>query len=49
MEATDRYVNRRLGLYLSLSTCLDWIYMIPIQLYMQRLGRKQDTLPEGKR
>jgi hypothetical protein len=32
MEATDRYVNRRLGLYLSLSTCLDWIYMVPIQL-----------------
>ena len=32
MEATDRYVNRRLGLDLSLSTCLDWIYMVPIQL-----------------
>jgi hypothetical protein len=48
MEATDRCVNRRLGLDLSLSTCLDWIYMVPIQLNMQRVGRKEETLPEGK-
>jgi hypothetical protein len=26
MEALDRYVNLRLGLDLSLSACLDWIY-----------------------
>jgi len=48
MEATDRYVNRRLGLDLSLSTRLDCIYMVPIQLSMQRLGKKEETLPEGK-
>jgi hypothetical protein len=48
MEATDRYVNRCLGLDLSLSTCLDWIYMMPIQLYMKRLESKEKTLPEGR-
>lgn len=48
MEATDRYVNRRLSLDLSLSTRLDWIYTVPIQLSTQRLGRKEETLPEGK-
>jgi len=48
MEATDRYVNCRLSLDLSLSTRLDWIYMVPIQLSMQRLGKKEETLSEGK-
>jgi hypothetical protein len=48
MQATDRYVNRRLGLDLSLSTCLDWVYMVPIQLNMQRLRKKKEILPEGK-
>jgi len=59
MEASDRHVNRRLGLSavsvnrrlgldLSLSICLDWIYMVPIELTMQRLGRKEENLPGSR-